>query len=146
MLLDKLSGMSLGMLALHVTNPEYGVDRDTGEMSSTARLVNEVVAACPLLRYLRNAATSFRKVLGGSDERLLDVWMDEYKHTRHDELASFWNGLLDDMDAVRNAIKYSYTNGIMEGKNHRLKNKKREAYGRAGFELLRRKVILSKYG
>jgi len=33
-----------------------------------------------------------------------------------------------------------------KGKNHRLKNKKRECYGRAGFELLRRKVILSNYG
>ncbi|MBP5508739.1 MAG: transposase, partial [Prevotella sp.] len=94
----------------------------------------------------RNAATSFKKVLGGPDERDLHVWMDKYKHTQQEELASFWNGLLDDIDAVRNAIKYTYTNGIVEGKNHRLKNKKRECYGRAGFELLRRKVILSKYG
>ena len=115
-------------------------------MSLAARLVGELVAACPLMGYLRNAATSFREVLGGNDERFLDVWMDKYKHTQHEELASFWNGLLDDIDAVKNAIKYSYTNGIVEGKNHRLKNKKRECYGRAGFELLRRKVILSKYG
>jgi hypothetical protein len=146
MLLDKLAGMSPGTIALYVTNPEYGVDKCTGEMSLTARLVGELARACPLIGYLRNAATSFRKVLGGNDERFLDVWMDKYKHTRQEELASFWNGLLDDMDAVKNAIKYSYTNGIVEGKNHRLKNKKRECYGRAGFELLRRKVILSNYG
>ncbi len=146
MLLEKLAGLSPGTIALHVTNPEYGVDKRTGEMSLTARLVGELVKACPLMGYLRNAATSFRKMLGGHDERFLDVWMDEYKHTKLEELASFWNGLLDDMDAVRNAIKYSYTNGIVEGKNHRLKNKKRECYGRAGFELLRRKVILSNYG
>lgn len=145
-LLDRLAGMSLGTIALYVTNPEYGVDKSTGEMSVTARFVAEVVGACPLLGYLRNAVVSFRKALGGSDERLLDDWMDKYKHTRQMELASFWNGLLDDIDAVRNAIKYGYTNGIVEGKNHRLKNKKRESYGRAGFELLRRKVILSKYG
>lgn len=145
-LLDKLAGMSPGTIALYVTNPEYGVDKRTGEMSLAARLVGELVAACPLMGYLRNAATSFREVLGGNDERFLDVWMDKYKHTQHEELASFWNGLLDDIDAVKNAIKYSYTNGIVEGKNHRLKNKKRECYGRAGFELLRRKVILSKYG
>ena len=146
MLLDKLAGMSPGTIALYVTNPEYGVDKCTGEMSLTARLVGELARACPLIGYLRNAATSFRKVLGGNDERFLDVWMDKYKHTRQEELASFWNGLLDDIDAVKNAIKYSYTNGIVEGKNHRLKNKKRECYGRAGFELLRRKVILSNYG
>ena len=145
-LLDRLAGMSLGTIALHVTNPEYGVDKSTGEVSATAQFVTEVVEACPLLGYLRNAVVSFRKVLGGSDERLLDDWMDKYKHTKQKELASFWNGLLDDIDAVKNAIKYDYTNGIVEGKNHRLKNKKREAYGRAGFELLKRKVILSKYG
>jgi len=145
-LLARLAGMSLGTVALHVTNPEYGVDKSTGEMSVTARFVAEVVKACPLLGYLRNAAVSFRKVLNGNNEWLLDDWMDKYKHTDQKELASFWNGLLDDIDAVRNAIRYNYTNGIVEGKNHRLKNKKREAYGRAGFELLRRKVILAKYG
>ncbi|NLC85373.1 MAG: transposase, partial [Bacteroidales bacterium] len=37
-------------------------------------------------------------------------------------------------------------NGVVEGHVNRLKNKKREMYGRAGFELLRRKVILSKSG
>ena len=75
-LLDRLAGMSLGTIALYVTNPEYGVDKSTGEMSVTARFVAEVVGACPLLGYLRNAVVSFRKALGGSDERLLDDWMD----------------------------------------------------------------------
>lgn len=145
-LLRKFAALSVGTLSLYVTNPEYGLDKDTGTRSQTARLVDEAVKACSLLGYLRNAAVSFRKVLAGKDDRRLGEWMDKYKHTEYPPLASFWNGLLDDIDAVKNAIRYKYSNGIVEGKNHRLKNKKREAYGRAGFELLRRKVILSEYG
>ncbi len=59
---------------------------------------------------------------------------------------SFIGCLPINIDAVRNAIKFKWTNGLVEGHVNRLKNKKREMYGRAGFELLRRKVILSKTG
>ena len=59
---------------------------------------------------------------------------------------SFINGINLDLKAVKNAIKYPWSNGVVEGHVNRLKNKKREMYGRAGFELLRRKVVLSKSG
>lgn len=49
-------------------------------------------------------------------------------------------------EAALNAIRYSWTNGLVEGNVNRLKNKKREMYGRAGFELLRRKAVLSLTG
>jgi hypothetical protein len=43
-------------------------------------------------------------------------------------------------------LKYPWSNGVVEGHVNRLKKKKREMYGRAGFELLRRKVVLSNSG
>lgn len=145
-LLKYFSEKSIGTITLYVTNPDYGTDRKTGELSLTARLINEAVKTCPMLGYLRNLYTSFRKVIAGNNIRAIDDWMDKYRHTQYPEIASFWDGLYDDKEAVTNAIKYDYTNGIVEGKNHRLKNKKREGYGRSSFELLQRKVILSKYG
>jgi transposase len=48
--------------------------------------------------------------------------------------------------AVKSAIKYEWTNGLVEGHVNRLKNKKREMYGRGSFELVRKKVVLSKSG
>ena len=54
--------------------------------------------------------------------------------------------LIHDLEAIKNAIKYPWSNGVVEGHVNRLKNKKREMYGRAGFELLRRKVVLSNSG
>lgn len=38
------------------------------------------------------------------------------------------------MLAVKNAISYNWTNGLVEGNVNRLKNKKREMYGRCGFD------------
>lgn len=145
-LLKYFSEKSIGTITLYVTNHNYGTDKRTGEMSLTARIINEAVKTCPMLGYLRNLYLSFRKALSGGDIMAIDEWMDKYKHTRFTEIASFWDGLYDDKDAVTNAIKFNYTNGIVEGKNHRLKNKKREGYGKDGLELLQRKVILSKYG
>lgn len=51
-----------------------------------------------------------------------------------------------DLQAVLNAITMDYNSGMVEGCVNRLKNIKRQMYGRASFELLKRKVILSGAG
>ena len=53
---------------------------------------------------------------------------------------------MGDIEAVSNAIDTNWSNGQVEGQVNRLKSIKRQMYGRADFELLRRKVILSKVG
>ncbi len=50
------------------------------------------------------------------------------------------------MEPVMNAISYPWKNGIVEGHVNKLKSKKREMYGRASFNLLRKKVLLSRFG
>jgi hypothetical protein len=49
----------------------------------------------------------------------------------------------DDWAAVQNALKESFSNGPVEGHINRLKTLKREMYGRAGFELLRARLLPS---
>ena len=61
-------------------------------------------------------------------------------------LRNFANGLLRDIKAVENAIRLPWSNGTVEGHLNRIKSIKRQMYGRASFELLRRKVILSQNG
>jgi len=61
-------------------------------------------------------------------------------------LRNFANGLLRDIKAVENAIRLPWSNGTVEGHVNRIKSIKRQMYGRASFELLRRKVILSQNG
>ena len=46
-----------------------------------------------------------------------------------------------DIDAVKNAIKYKYNNGLAEGSVNKIKVIKRIMYGRNSFELLKAKVL-----
>jgi transposase len=47
----------------------------------------------------------------------------------------------NDLAAVRNAIRYAWSNGQTEGQINRLKTLKRQMYGRAGIDLLRARLL-----
>ena len=53
----------------------------------------------------------------------------------------FSSGLIQDLDAVRNALLLPWSNGQVEGQINRRKLIKRQMYGRAGFDLLRKRVL-----
>jgi len=46
-----------------------------------------------------------------------------------------------DRAAVENALRYAWSNGVTEGYINKLKLIKRSMYGRANFDLLRRRVL-----
>ncbi|KJG94591.1 hypothetical protein PPECC9_48280 [Escherichia coli PCN009] len=46
-----------------------------------------------------------------------------------------------DVAAICEAISSRWSNGVVEGHVNRLKMLKRQMYGRAGFELLRQRVM-----
>lgn len=95
---------------------------------------------------MRNVYISFKEVLNGNNDSNLVVWITEHTCNTMGRLKTFINGINHDIEVVTNAIKNKWTNGLVEEHVNRLKNKKREMYGRAIFELLRRKIILSKTG
>jgi transposase len=68
----------------------------------------------------------------------LDGWLREAEASA---LATFAAGLRRDEDAVRAALTEPWSNGQVEGQVNRLKVVKREMYGRAGFDLLRARVL-----
>jgi transposase len=57
------------------------------------------------------------------------------------ELHGFAEGLKQDEAAVKAALSLEWSNGQVEGQVTRLKLLKRQMYGRAGFDLLRRRVL-----
>ena len=71
----------------------------------------------------------------------LTAWMAEAISCGIDELASFARGLQDDLSAVTAGLTLAWSNGVTEGHIHRLKLLKRQGYGRAGFALLRQRVL-----
>jgi transposase len=71
----------------------------------------------------------------------LETWMAEATHSGIDELARFARGLEDDAVAITAGLTLEWSNGVTEGQIHRLKLVKRQGYGRAGFSLLRQRVL-----
>jgi transposase len=50
-------------------------------------------------------------------------------------------GLKSDLPAVRASLTESWSNGLVEGFVHKPKLLKRQGYGKAGFELLRARML-----
>ncbi|HZC05621.1 MAG TPA: ISL3 family transposase [Ktedonobacterales bacterium] len=71
----------------------------------------------------------------------LDVWLAEAKHCRIPELVSFVRGVQRDYAAVTAALSSPLSQGQVEGQVNRIKMLKRQMYGRANFDLLRRRVL-----
>jgi transposase len=71
----------------------------------------------------------------------LEAWMVEATDSGIVELARFARGLQDDLCAIQAGLTLEWSNGVTEGHIHRLKLVKRQGYGRAGFALLRQRVL-----
>ncbi|MBG0566961.1 transposase, partial [Actinoplanes aureus] len=56
---------------------------------------------------------------------------------------SFTAGLRRDHDAVVNGLTMPYSSGVVEGHVNRIKMIKRQMYGRANLDLLRKRILLA---
>ena len=71
--------------------------------------------------------------------------MDKAAALEIPELTSFLNGLIQDIDAVINAIPSDFSNGLAEGTVNKIKVIKCMMYGPCQFDLLRNKCLLLDY-
>lgn len=71
----------------------------------------------------------------------LDGWLDQVERSELPEMQSFAAGVKKDLDAVRAGLTWWISNGMVEGHVTKLKLIKRQGYGRAGFPLLRKRVL-----
>ena len=86
-------------------------------------------------------AQDFRQLINERQADGLDPWLCQAKKSGIPELRRFATSLQSDYQVVKNALLYPWSNGQVEGQVNRLKLIKRHMYGRAGFDLLRRKVL-----
>jgi len=73
----------------------------------------------------------------------LKIWLAEARACGISALETFAVGLEADGAAVRAALTEPWSSGQAEGQVNRLKLLKRQSYGRASFDLLRRRVLLA---
>lgn len=105
--------------------------------------MNALLEACPILKQVRELALSFKALMEAKQADKLDDWLSRCVALNQDALCQFVRGLRQDYAAVKQAFCSAWSNGQVEGQVNRLKMIKRQMYGRAGFELLRRRVVMT---
>jgi transposase len=83
----------------------------------------------------------FVQMLHNRRGECLDAWLDQVASSELPELQSFAAGVEKDKDAVKNGLTWWINNGMVEGHVTKLKLIKRQGYGKAGFPLLRKRVL-----
>jgi transposase len=116
--------------------------RPTERLSEQQRILFEQVAVnCPTIRSMRFLALDFREAIATQDADGILQWIRTATQSGIGPLVRFAFGLKKDFNAVIAAVETSWSNGQTEGQINRLKAIKRQMYGRAGFHLLRARVL-----
>ena len=83
-------------------------------------------------------------MMAGRHGERLDAWISQVDADDQPDLHRFANGVRRDYDAVDNGLTLEHSSGAVEGSVNRIKMIKRQMYGRAGFELLRKRSLLAR--
>jgi hypothetical protein len=105
--------------------------------------LDELLTACPHLAALAEHVRAFAALLTDRRGADLEDWMSAVEASDLPALNGFVRGLRKDLPAVTAGLSLPYSNGPTEGVNTKVKLLKRQMYGRAGFALLRRRILLS---
>ena len=103
----------------------------------TESQLGKVLSDYPALAAIYNVVRTFKEIMFGKRVGDLEVWIESAKALGMEEINSFVNGMSRDLEAIKNAIRFEYNNGLAEGSINKIKLYKRIMYGRNSFELLR---------
>jgi transposase len=151
---------SLNLLYRYITQGRVEADRPAisskrltrylltrpGQLSEQQReLFDTLTSACPEMTALAGLVRSFAALLTPADRNseLLADWIADARAEDLPHLHAFTRGLDQDRAAVNAAVTTIFHNGGTEGVNTKIKLLKRQMYGRAGFTLLRHRILLS---
>ncbi len=119
-----------------LTRPDH---LDPGDQARLAA----VKASCRHLDALAGHIRSFAEMMTRRQGLLaLEDWLTRVEADDQPELRSFANGIRRDQQAVTAGLALRYSSAAMEGNVNKIKMIKRQMYGRAGFPLLRKRVLL----
>ncbi|WP_455569519.1 ISL3 family transposase [Streptomyces violascens] len=108
-------------------------------------LRDQLAAACTEMTSLSVLVSGFACLLSPSpgNAEALTGWIARARDTDLPFLHSFATGLERDRAAVDAALTLPHHNGRTEGVNNKIKLLMRQTYGRAGFRLLRHRILLN---
>ncbi len=120
-----------------MTNPEHLHDKDADKLHRLRERDSD-------LDRLTGHVRTFAAMLTGRHGDRLDGWITTVEQDGLAPLASFARNLRRDIDAVRNGLTLPHSSGAVEGNINRLKMIKRQMFGRASLDLLRKRVLLTR--
>ncbi|MFD7164817.1 transposase [Streptomyces violascens] len=104
--------------------------------------LQSVLARCPDLDTAAGHVRDFGEILTDRLGSPPPTWIDAVDASQLPGLTGFALHLLRDLDAVTAGLTPDWNSGSIEGAVNRLKKIKRQLYGRAGFEVLRKMILL----
>ncbi len=113
-------------------------DNKLDEEQQAAR--TSMLAADTQMVTVDRLARQFIQLVKNRQSDDLDQWLADVAVSDIKALTTFANGIRSDLAAVRNALRLNWSNGQTEGQINRLKFIKRQMYGRAKLDLLRKRV------
>ena len=118
------------------------MSRDPESLDEVER--EDLAAFCQASIALKKAydlAQDFLSMVHKREGHRLDAWLEQVAKSDLSELQSFANGVERDKAAVQAGLTWWINNGVVEGSVTKVKLIKRQMYGRAGFALLRQRVL-----
>jgi transposase len=137
-----VSAETISVPRLSVTEATWLLLHQEGQLNDHQRQLRDMLCQIsPDIERGRQLAQSFCQILRERKADELDQWLVEAEESAIGSLKNFATGLRRDYDAVKAAATYEWSNGQTEGQINRLKCIKRQMYGRAKFDLLRKRVL-----
>jgi transposase len=104
--------------------------------------LKDVLTRCPELDTAAGHVRDFGELLSGRLGSTLPAWIEAVDASQLPGLTGIALHLLRDLDAVTAGLTLDWSSGSIEGAANRVKKIKRQLYGRAGFELLCKMILL----
>lgn len=106
-------------------------------------LIADLKTQHPELAAAIDLTQGFTKLVRERLPQQLDMWLEQAMSSSMKLFQGFAQGLKEDYAAVKASLMTDISNGPVEGNINRLKLLKRQMYGRASFDLLNRRFILT---
>jgi transposase len=118
-----------------MTDPANLAAADQTRLAAISQRSSAIYA---LIDHVRDFAAMMRKLSGARDH---PQWIARAGSSGLDGLRSLATNIQRDLSAVTNGLSLPYSSGPVEGHVNRIKTIKRQMYGRANFDLLRRRIL-----
>lgn len=104
--------------------------------------LRQACAQCPDIAAIVELARGFNHMVRQRGGAHLETWLNKAVDGPIPQIRSFANGLSRDLDAVKAGLSQPWSSGAVEGQVNRIKMLKRQMFGRAKLDLLRKRILI----